>query len=786
MVGEQDLTFGSRLRRLREATSLTQEELALRAGLSPRAISALERGERQRPYPHTVRMLADALELSEEERVSLLATLPRRGGAAPAPLAATPEFNLPVPPTPLLGRERELEQIRISLREVKLLTFTGLGGVGKTRLALEAARDAAENFPDGVAFVGLASLADPALVVATVARSVGLREAGGQSSHEVLLAYLREKRLLLVLDNFEHLMEAAPEVSGLLGSCPDLTVLATSRAPLRLRGEREYPVPSLEVPDSSRVPEVEEIIDAPAVRLFVERAQEASTTFKLTEANAAAVAAICWRLDGLPLALELAAAKTRFLGPIELLSRLNHALVAGAARDLPERQRTMRATMDWSYELLHGPEKKLFRRLSVFAGGFTLEAAEAVGAERGATEVSADEDVLLLLGNLVEQSLVVAEPGEDEGTRYRMLESVRQYAREKLEESGQAQEVRRRHATLFLALAEEAEPELRGAQQVLWTRRLEKEQDNLRSAMSWALSVGEDDTVVRLGWALYHFWWYRGHQREGRRWMEEALSRSAAMAASARARALFVAGTMASVQADFRSAKPLLEESLSLFRQLKDKQGTALALGASGLVALDLKQHERGIIYFQEAADLFLEVGDKWRAAVVFSFLAVARLDQGDHSRAKRLAERGLALSQEVGHRRGTSTILYVLARLAQAERDREQASRLFEEGLTLSAEVGDKTNVAYCLEGLAAIAASEDRLVCAARLWGAAEALLETIEVKVVPYAPERSLYQGQVAAARPRLDEQAWLEAWAEGRAMSFEQAVEYALSAEKVPPT
>jgi predicted ATPase/DNA-binding XRE family transcriptional regulator len=785
-VGEQELTFGSRLRRLREAAGLTQEELALRAGLSPRAISALERGERQRPYPHTVRTLADTLGLSEEARASLLATLPR-GAAAPTAQATTPEVNLPVPPTPLLGRERELEQIRAFLREVRLLTLTGLGGVGKTRLALESTRDAAEDFPDGVAFVGLASLVDPDLVVPTIARSVGLREARGQSPYEMLRAHLREKRLLLVLDNFEHLLEAAPEVSELLGSCPDLTVLITSRAPLRLRGEREYPVPPLKVPDPSRVSEVEEISDAPAARLFVERAQEASPTFKLTEANAAAVATICWRLDGLPLALELAAAKVRFLAPMELLSRLDQALEAGAARDLPQRQRTMRATLDWSYELLHGPEKELFRRLSVFPGGFTLEEAEAVGAEPGATGAPADEDVLLLVGNLVEQSLVVADPGGDEDTtRYRMLELVRQYALEKLEESGEAEDAHREHAEFFLELAERADPELRGPNQALWLARLEQENDNLRAAMLWALSVGDDDTAVRLGWALYVFWWYRGHQREGRRWMEEALSKSAAMSASTQAKALFVAGTMAAGHDDYQSAKPLLEESLSLFRELKDKRGTALALAGTGLMALNQKEHERGAICFEKAADLFLEIGDKWTAAVMFSYLAVAWLNKGDHSRAKPPAERGLVLSQEVLHRRGTLTILYVLARVAQAERNHEQARWLFEEGLTYSAEVGEKTNAALCLEELAAIAASDDRLVRAARLWGAAEALLKRIEVTALPYAPDRSLYQEQVAAARARLDQEMWADAWEEGRAMTTERAVAYALSEEKTLPT
>jgi tetratricopeptide (TPR) repeat protein len=304
--------------------------------------------------------------------------------------------------------------------------------------------------------------------------------------------------------------------------------------------------------------------------------------------------------------------------------------------------------------------------------------------------------------------------------------------------------------------------------------------------MLWALSASDDDTAVRLGWALYVFWWYRGHQREGRRWMEEALSKSAAMSVSTRAKALFVAGTMAAGHADFQSAKPLLEESLSLFRELKDKRGAALALGATGLMALNLKQHERGAICFEEAADLFLEVGDKWSAAVMFSYQSVAWLNQGDHSRAKPLAERGLVLSQEAGHRRGTSALLYVLARLAQAERNHEQARWLFEDSLTFSAEVGDKTRVAYCLEELAAIAASDDRLVWAARLWGAAEALLERIEVTAFPDAPDRSLYQEQVAAARARLDQEMWADAWEEGRAMTIERAVAYALSEEKPLPT
>jgi predicted ATPase/transcriptional regulator with XRE-family HTH domain len=786
---EGAVPFGARLRRLREAAGLSQEELASRARLTAKAISMLERGHRKRPYPHTVRALADALELPEEERTALARAIPSRtSGGAPVPVQeaadTTRSFALPVSLTPLMGREREVEEIvdLLGRTAVRLLTLTGPGGIGKTRLGIEAAREAGGHFPDGVAFVALAPLGDAALVVPTVSRALGVREAASVHPLEVLCQHLREREFLLVLDNFEHVAEAAPEVVDLLGSCPSLSVLVTSRAPLRVRGEREYPVSPLAVPDPTHMPEAEEVAKTPAAGLFIQRAEDVSPAFELTQANAAAIAAICWRLDGLPLALELAATKVRHLDPETLLSRLDRALSAGWARDLPKRQRTMRSTLDWSHDLLHRPERELFRRLSVFAGGFTLEAAEEVGSSPS----DAPDEVLDLLGRLAEQSLVKMRLGDD-GPRYGMLEPVRQYALEKLEESGEAEEVRRRHARYYLALGERAGLKLKGPEQPTWLDRLETELGNLRVAIQWSIEHGEMEMLARMAWSMWKFWWLRGHRDEGRSRMEEALARAPdLLPAAARARLLFVAATLGQALGDFESTRPLIEESLALFRRLEDKYGIAEALGTTGLIALGQERYEEGLAYLEESVDLYLEVGRKRAAGAMLGFAATAPLAQGDITRARRLAERALSLAREPGGARDVVYIvLHPLAVIARAESNHERAARLLEEGLTLSGEIGDENNVAYCLEELAAIAADENELERAARLWGAAEALLEKIEVLTYPHVPDRSLHQRQVADARDRLDQRTWAAAWAEGREMTGDQAVEYALKRQNPAP-
>jgi predicted ATPase/DNA-binding XRE family transcriptional regulator len=577
---DEHLGFGDLLRQLRNAAGLTQEDLAERAGLSSDTISLLERGEHRRPHRYTMQSLAEALGLSQRNRVRFetAARMPTVRAGAPGARPA----NLSLQLTPFIGREREVEEVKQRLLhpDVRLLTLTGPGGVGKTRLGLEVARQVMDQFEEGVCFVALAPISDPVLVPSAIAQAPRIKQGAGQSVAEALEQYLRERQQLLLLDNFERLLEAGPPLARLLSDCPRLKVLVTSRGVLRLQGEHKYEVPTLTLPPAGYRPYLE-VDRYEGIHLFAERARAARSEFRITTKNAPAVIELCRRLDGLPLAIELAAARVSLLPPEAMLARLGNklALLTGGARDLPDRQRTLRATLDWSYGLLN-EERLLFARLAVFVGGWTLEGSEAV------CDVGDEVDVLQQISALVDKILVQQRGSIQHEPRFTMLETVREYALERLEESGELERLRRRHASYFLELAEEEERASRGPLQRAWLDRLETEHDNLRASLEWSLtSQGDTELGLQLTGALSHFWYVREHHSESRMWLQSALERGSATSA-ARAKVLVGAGRLAWFQGEFARVNTLVEESLTLYQSLGDDEGAAFALLVLGRTAV--------------------------------------------------------------------------------------------------------------------------------------------------------------------------------------------------------
>ncbi len=764
--------------------------------------------------------------------------------------------NLPRQLTSFVGREEEIDEVMRLLSTTFLLTLTGAGGSGKTRLALQVAADVLETYRDGVWLVELAPLSDSALVPQAVAFVLGVSEQPGRSFTEALVNFLHPKSLLLLLDNCEHLLTACSRLANtLLRACPHLRIMTTSREGLGIPGELTFRVPSLSLPDKGAFLSPNNLNRYEAVRLFVDRAAFSKPGFRLTPSNMAGVGQVCQRLDGIPLAIELAAVLVKAL-PVEgIAARLDDRfrLLTGGSRAAMPRQQTLRATLDWSYDLLSEDEGAVLRRLAVFAGAFTLEAAQMVCAD----DTIEGGAVLNLLTQLVEKSLVVFDE-KDGRPRYRLLETVRQYSRDKLLASGEGAEVRTRHMIWFLALAEQSELALEGSEQDTWLEKLETEHDNLRAALEWgSANPSNQDAGLRLAAALAGLWDVHGHFSEGRTWLEEALARSHDAPGVLRAKALYGAGVLARSLGDYGRAKSLLEgslalskelcdprgvarslhflgftalyqgdlvratalleESLALFRNTGDKRGTAASLDKLGRIASRRGHYERGKVLAAESLVLSRELRDKRGIAMSLNLLSLLALHQGDTEQSRRLEEESLALARQIGDREDIADSLSILGWGAYYQGGYEKASALVEESLAIARQIGYRRGIAIqllllgcvtsaradyeralaqlresltvfremheegwipqCIEAVANVASAQGSAERSARLLGSAAGLRGTLGLMLHPI--DRPRRDGDVITVQARLGDAAFAAAWAEGRAMTLEQAIEYALA-------
>jgi predicted ATPase len=739
--------------------------------------------------------------------------------------------NLPRQATALIGREKEIEAVCALVRrpEVAVVTLTGPGGTGKTRLGLQVAADLLDDFSDGVWFVDLAEVTDSSLLVPTIATVLGVKESTDRPMLDTLISYLSDKQMLLVLDNFEQLVSDSTEVSQFLRSCPRLKVLVTSRLPLRVSGEHEYPVPPMALPDPDNLPNLERLTQYEAVRLFIERAVAIRPDFEVTNDNAPAVAEICARLDGLPLAIELAAARIRLFPPQALLARLSSRLkvLTGGGRDLPARQQTLRGAIEWSYDLLVDGEKHLFRRVAVFNGGRTFEALEAVCNFDGRLEI----DVLDGIEGLVSKSLLQQREGRRGEARFWMLETIHEYAREKLIESGEIAKLQRVHLAYYLTLAEEAEPHLTGgAGQMEWLGRLEDDYDNIRAALQWAREEGEREDAergLRLAAAMWRFWGVLGKYREGREQLEGALSsvpdspQDATGVARAKGRALYAVAAithnqgdlslarvnaeqalemarqagdkmqvvasldflamLAAMAGDYASERSLHERSLRVLTEIEDKPSRAVALENMGRTAHAHENYDSARLLFEQSLALAKEVGNRSLVASLLGELGAVAFEQGDYTSARSLREESLDVLRETGDKTGLAYGLYFLGLVADAQGDYSSARSHFTQGLQMNREAEDTLGVAMCLAGLGDWPgvrkdqgqAERER---ALRLLAAATALFDTIGNVLRPR--DRLRYEHGLSVARGELGDELFEKVWAEGRAMSMEQAIEYAL--------
>jgi predicted ATPase/serine/threonine protein kinase len=753
---------------------------------------------------------------STRELARDLAAVRERFADAPTRYSEPRPSNLPVPRNAFIGREREAMALRqlLGRDDVRLITLTGPGGIGKTRLALQVAGKLADQFAGGVFFVALSAISEPGLIASAIAQVVGVHEAGNKSLHENLIGSLSlSQPTLLVLDNFEHLVAAAPMVAQMLSAGPRLKVVVTSQAPLHIYGEHEFPVPPLELPDTKSLLALDALSRLPAIALFVERARAVKNQFSLTQENAQAVASICVRLDGLPLAIELAAARVKLLSPSAMLARLERSLnlLTGGARDLPTRQQTLRNTVEWSYSLLNSAEQTLVRRLSVFSGGSTLEAVEAVCDTKGDLGL----DVLDGMASLVDKSLAHQVEQTDKETRFIMLSAIREYALERLAASSDESATRRAHAAYYLVLAEEGAED--AASQPEWLDRFEVEHENFRLAIDYLIESGDAEWGMRLGTALFRFWETREHLTEGR----DAIRRTLAMEGAGarpklRARLLFSAAVLAAAQGDFGSARPLFEDSLETCAKLNDKRGVAVALNALAVNARDYGElaaatqlfeqclgiwkdvgdaasiaralsnlasvmkaqceYDRAVSLYDECLSMFRDVGDGAGVAWTLNYLGDVAREKGDLTAARSYCQQSLSQFRRLHDVWGMASTLCDLASLCCDQGNNTEARRLYGEGIKLFRELGYKRGIARALECLAVSASAQSNAEQSLHLAGAAAALRQQLGVPLLPNEQRR--LDKALAFARRTLDNAAGLTAWMEGWAMPVEQAIQEGL--------
>lgn len=822
-----DASFGCLVRRLRKSLDLTQRDLARRIGYSVVTVRKVESDER-RPSRELAERLAQCLNIDRDELGKFLALaraqpIDPTEPPGPPPHGSTGKdlgipTNLPIPLTRLIGRQVNVRAVAelLTRDEVRLVTLVGPPGIGKTRLGIQVASDLLSSFPDGIYSVALAPISDPALVTPTIAKTLGVKDSAAQPLVDCLIDYLRSRKLLLVLDNFEHMLVAAAELAQVLTACPMLTVLATSRQPLHLRGERMYSVPPLALPERARRVTAAAAARYPAIELFTERAQAADHAFQLTDANAAQVAEICASLEGLPLAIELVAARIMLLAPRTLLDRLDSplSLLTGGPRDLPERQQTLRNTIDWSYQLLDAGEQALFARLAVFIGGCRLQAAEQVANGDGDLPIP----VLDGLAALTDKHLLRQEE-RDDGERYSVFfETIREFALERLVARGEATRIRERYAGYYLALAETAKRHLTGREQETWLDRLEAEHNNLRAVMEYHVHNGDAAAALRMVAALWRFWHVHSHQTEGGRWISLSLGLAGPHDPRHRAEVLNGAGWIAIDQSDQALAKSrfteslelyrsigdrrgiaealhgvggqvqatgndadaveLFSESLELYRELGDQEGIGWSLDHLGYAALYLDDPDLALARFAESSEIFRDLEHTWGSAISLHHQGLTLLARREYQRARERLRDGLSRFEELGNSWGVAQSFYHIGHVALCAGDSHEAEAYLLRSLALAQTEEDRAGVIRSLAGLASVAVAQRRYERGARVFGAVEALARTNLLRQTPL--ELEIYDRDLSVIRSRLAKPEIAAAWISGQAFTLGQAAAYAMSA------